>query len=129
MVFKLGRKSGYTVGRVNGIKTLILRRRDEHSPGKPTETVTEDYTIVSEKDEATFSETGDSGAFILDGEGRLVGLLFAGGTGESNERMSRFIGVEELFEDIKKQTDAVDVKVFGSSWIEKMGERELKAKA
>jgi hypothetical protein len=116
MVFKLGRKTGHTVGRLNGIDTLKLSTKKADGTGKlvEVESVTEEYAIIP-VDQVHFSEPGDSGAFILDGHGRLVGLLFAGANGDSNATsISKFIGVEELFEDIKQQTGAADVRVYGA---------------
>jgi hypothetical protein len=104
------------MGQFNGIDTMKLRTRKEDPTGRlvEVETVTEEYAITPVGG-IDFSKPGDSGAFILDDHGRLVGLLFASATGDSNATsISRFIGVEELFEDIKQQTGAADVRVYGA---------------
>ncbi|KAI9861192.1 MAG: hypothetical protein M1813_005365 [Trichoglossum hirsutum] len=68
-VIKSGYSSGTTYGRVSHIK------HDCNVPGNSLPT--SEYVVVGNKGRP-FAFQGDSGAFVLDGHGRLVGLLIAG---------------------------------------------------
>ena len=58
-----------------------------------------------------FSEKGDSGSFVLNNVGRVVGLLF-GGCGVKN--VSYFTHAKDLIADIKEVTGAKAVRLVGS---------------
>jgi hypothetical protein len=83
LVVKNGKTTGVTIGRLTGIESVI-REYDEFGltgTGKRTSLVYSE----SHKD-GLFSAPGDSGSIVVDGEGRLVGLLTGGsGTVESTD--------------------------------------------
>ncbi|OJJ44552.1 hypothetical protein ASPZODRAFT_134633 [Penicilliopsis zonata CBS 506.65] len=57
-----------------------------------------------------FSEPGDSGSIVLDGAGRVVGLLFGGC---QNKTASYFTHVRDLVKDIREVTGASGVRIMG----------------
>jgi len=82
LVVKNGKTTGVTIGRVTGIESVI-REYGEYGLNKTSLEVA--IYPYSHKDGA-FSAPGDSGSIVVDGEGRLVGLLTGGsGTTESTD--------------------------------------------
>ena len=59
-----------------------------------------------------FSEPGDSGAFALNRGGQCVGIVFGG---NSFTESSYVTPVNTLFEDIKRYTGAIDVKILADN--------------
>lgn len=84
---KLGRSSNVTVGRCLGAKAICKWPRYDHH-GQSIDTMTnptEAFVIVGKKFsdlpgwvQHGFALDGDSGSFILDGDGAVTGLLFGG---------------------------------------------------
>ena len=78
LVVKTGMTTKTTIGRMTGFESII-REYPEYGPKRTSmEIAVHSY---SHKDGA-FSDAGDSGSIVIDGEGRLVGLL-TGGTGST----------------------------------------------
>jgi hypothetical protein len=73
MVIKRGLKTGLTVGRANNIISYT-RKYFEGIPPKDSK----EWSIVGYDKSRAFSEKGDSGAAIVDGQGRIGGLLTGG---------------------------------------------------
>jgi len=71
-VQKVGRTTGYQVGRVVRIKETTFVGYDKGTARYIKQ-------IVIRKDSGNFSDAGDSGSLILDMDNRPVALLFAGG--------------------------------------------------
>ena len=72
-VIKNGRSTNVTVGRGTGIESIV--RTDESGLVK----VSREFAIYRHSDEdRPFSAPGDSGWIVVDGKGRIVGLLTAG---------------------------------------------------
>ncbi|KAH0551475.1 hypothetical protein GP486_007310 [Trichoglossum hirsutum] len=82
-VFKRGRTTACTVGYVNGVRSVI---KDE----------TEEYVIVSTAPTGRFAVKGDSGSWIVDRQGLLVGMLW----GVAPEGSAIFTPAEYLFKFI-----------------------------
>ncbi|KAH9035841.1 hypothetical protein EDB84DRAFT_1588082 [Lactarius hengduanensis] len=76
LVIKNGKSTGVTIGRGTGIESFI-REYDEY--GNESTSMEVAIYSYSHKDGA-FSASGDSGSIVVDGLGRIVGLL-TGGTG------------------------------------------------
>jgi hypothetical protein len=75
MFFKIGRSTGITTGEYNGIKShLRTEMPSNHLQEKPPPRITNEHVIISDKDEP-FSENGDSGAWVLNRDGDLVGMI------------------------------------------------------
>ena len=74
MVIKNGRSSGVTIGRAEGI--FSYTRIHSNITG-----ISKEWAILPfDKEKGAFSQKGDSGAAVIDGRGRIGGLL-TGGTG------------------------------------------------
>ncbi|GMK53424.1 hypothetical protein CspeluHIS016_0100100 [Cutaneotrichosporon spelunceum] len=77
-VVKNGRATGTTMGAMNGLESRT-RTKLGHGAYQSMELMV--MTIVAD---ITFSKRGDSGAAVVDRNGRLVGLLTAGGGARAN---------------------------------------------
>ncbi|DAA74801.1 TPA_exp: Uncharacterized protein A8136_2219 [Trichophyton benhamiae CBS 112371] len=110
-VFKIGRSTGFTRGIVNGLETTKLRSWTFGGPSgdTPIQKCGIEWSIVPDNSKDSFSARGDSGAFVLDDNAHMVGLVFAGNTYCTTTYMTP---VAAIFEDIKKITGACGVRVF-----------------
>lgn len=110
-VFKLGRSTGFTKGIMNGIETTRFRScgLGGQSGDALSQSCDIQWAIVPHNGKGLFSAQGDSGAFVLDSNASMVGLLFAGNTFCAATYITP---VAALFEDIKKVTGACGVRVF-----------------
>ena len=73
MVVKNGSTSGITIGRLNDIRSFT-----RHYFGNPGTTSKEVAVLPRNSDSGAFSYPGDSGSAVIDGKGRLAGLLTGG---------------------------------------------------
>lgn len=87
----LGNVSGATCGRYNHIKSNVFWNDQTHP--------TAEHVICGRL--STFGQCGDSGAFVLDHFGRLVGMLVAG---QSKEGWGYVTPIEAVFADIERKT-------------------------
>lgn len=76
LVIKNGNGTGTTIGRATGIKSFVRQYGEHGIHGTSMEIAVYPY---SHKDGA-FSAGGDSGAIVVDGQGRILGML-TGGSG------------------------------------------------
>ena len=106
-LFKVGRRTGFTEGRLNGPKTADVHSWFTDVDGQ-VQHVKGTVFEVTAVDCPTFGDFGDSGSFVLDASGQLVGLSVGGG---SQLGTGLFVGVEDLFEDIKLITGAKRVSL------------------
>ncbi|KAI9711416.1 MAG: hypothetical protein M1812_007161 [Candelaria pacifica] len=98
---KKGRTTGVTIGRVNQIQQLIKWSKEGESN---VETLQWEIIPVSENtDIRGFADIGDSGAFVMDQERRIVALLFALWQDQTTGNSGIVIPIEEVFDDIQKQ--------------------------
>ena len=74
MVMKCGHASGLTVGRLNTIRSFT-RYYFKDEPGEMSKEVT---VLPRNSKSGAFSQGGDSGSGVVDGKGRLAGLLTGG---------------------------------------------------
>lgn len=58
--------------------------------------------------DGTFAEPGDSGAFLFDRLGQVVGILIGG---FKRKETVYFTPIENIFDDIKEVTGAIDVQI------------------
>jgi hypothetical protein len=79
-VIKRGCTTGTTIGRATGIKSFVR----EYLPDGTHRTSMEWAILGYDQKSRAFSAPGDSGAIIVDGEGRMGGLL-TGGTGKMDD--------------------------------------------
>ncbi|MCJ1431138.1 hypothetical protein MMC27_000489 [Xylographa pallens] len=107
-LFKFGRSTDFTMGAYNGVGECLVKSWKRGTDGKLVQTIGHDHMVVSGPvhDRSHFSSSGDSGAFVMDEHGALIGLLFGG---NPSTQVSFFTSAVDLFEDIKFMTGAVDV--------------------
>ncbi|QRV93321.1 hypothetical protein RhiJN_21339 [Ceratobasidium sp. AG-Ba] len=80
MVIKRGSASGLTVGHLNTLRSVVRY----YFEGKPGQSSREVAVYPRNSKSGAFSEPGDSGAAVIDGKGRVAGILIGGaGTTES----------------------------------------------
>lgn len=105
-LYKIGRSTGFTAGRLNGVGMTELHSWQQNDDGSWKEVRSTAYCVVPTADtNQAFGEGGDSGAFVINNKGRFVGLYF----GASTDNTGYFTSAEDLIEDIKRVTGAVDV--------------------
>ncbi|KAH9945058.1 uncharacterized protein BXZ73DRAFT_38768 [Epithele typhae] len=83
-VLKSGRSSGVTIGRGNGINSIV---REYDTLGRPVKTSLE-WCVLSVIDKQPFSEQGDSGSIIVDHRGQVAGMLVGGSDDRTHNRMA-----------------------------------------
>ncbi|KAI2606773.1 hypothetical protein GGR54DRAFT_408503 [Hypoxylon sp. NC1633] len=79
MVMKNGNKTGFSVGRLNTIRAFV-RTYFEGQPGQMSKEIA---VLPRISKSGVFSAKGDSGSVVIDGKGRVCGLL-TGGDGASD---------------------------------------------
>ena len=72
--------NGVTIGRATGIKSVVSSSPDNRSKKPSMEWAILQYDSRS----GPFSDSGDSGAIIVDGKGRIGGLLTSGTCGSES---------------------------------------------
>jgi hypothetical protein len=91
-VFKRGRTTDYTIGYVNGQrKARKLGDNQKDSEGK--ESFTREFSITSSSTNGLFSQPGDSGSWIMDKQGQLVGMVW----GKLGDGSTAFTPAEYIF--------------------------------
>lgn len=93
VVAKFGKATGFTVGTVHAPFDIVCM---PDSGGKETR----EYSVLGDKGTA-FAAGGDSGAFVLDGDGSLVGIVFGGNTATL---LTYVIPIDAIFKDIEACT-------------------------
>src|SRR5690606_159840 len=106
-LFKYGRRTGFTGGRLNGLQQCDIQGRDQQERGKLEFYRGKANTIVPEG-VTPFGDSGDSGSFVVDEEGRFAGLYFGGYMGRGT---GLFVEAKDLFQDIMYITGATGVRV------------------
>ncbi len=89
-VVKYGRTSGWTAGRMNELRSDCVRERGS----LPTTELCVAGILEP------FSKCGDSGAPVMDGRGRLIGILTGGGW-STGEDLTYVTPIDWLVEDIE----------------------------
>lgn len=90
-----GKRSGPTLGVVSAADSKVGRA------GLPGTTI--EY-VVTGVDNEDFAKGGDSGTFVLDSTGALVGLLWGGPIGEQHEGPGYVTPILEVIKDIEERT-------------------------
>jgi hypothetical protein len=109
LVAKLGPRKSLATGKVSASQ-FSLFNLEEHR-GQPSL----DWVVIGARDTLSFAGRGDSGAWVFDTEGRLVGMVVGSGVGPLIDRTSGscvhpedewnyITPVEPLFQDIERQT-------------------------
>lgn len=108
-VFKLGRTTNATEGMFSGLKSLVLETGKGDSGETVVKETLEHWIAAYDNADSRFSKPGDSGAVVLDKNGRFVGLLFGGGV---EKNITYFTPWKRLFDDIKHITGALKVRPY-----------------
>ena len=107
-LFKIGRSTKATWGKYNLIQTISLSGW-RNGPGEDRKIHYEDHSVVPwPAFGQAFAKPGDSGAFVFDEFGGVVGLLLGGDRGTETVR---FTALEDVFDDIRHITGATDVRL------------------
>jgi hypothetical protein len=105
-LYKVGRTTQFTTGEYGGLETVHLHRTIVK--GEEVRSTTVEHSITSPSVNKWFSDVGDSGAFIIDKDAQVVGLLFAGA---SANNATYFTHIKDVFDDIMAVTGALDVRI------------------
>ena len=115
-VIKKGARTGVTCGQVVPQYHRVRQSNDFGPPGTSKRYLTffelhsavigvEDPDSV-EEEPPSFSKKGDSGAWIVDLEGRLVGLLHSGINDSAGKSIASFVSpIKEVFAQLEQKTD------------------------
>ncbi|OJD09966.1 hypothetical protein AJ78_08830 [Emergomyces pasteurianus Ep9510] len=106
-LYKIGRRTNFTIGRYQGLRSLHLESLRPSDQGQKVVAVTKEAAITP-KNGFQFSAEGDSGSFVFDELANFVGLLSAG---NMETGVAYFTPATILFEDIKWITGARDVRL------------------
>lgn len=107
VVFKSGRSTSITQAKFHGLKSVLITREPIPMYGTFRLVTTWEYAFASIS-EGPFAEPGDSGTFVSTRLGGVVGLLWGGA--ERND-IGYVTPIEAVFDDIKKVTGAVEVRI------------------
>ena len=96
------------MGKLNAVKMFTFEDKDYlKDDGTPCRRVSYDYCVAGYMG-SSFCEGGDSGAFMMDEDGKFIGLLFGG---DLKSALTRVLVAEDLFDDIKHVTGAKVVRL------------------
>lgn len=107
-LYKAGRATHLTSGEDVGLRSVHIHRHIVQGKEIPVETY--EHCIKGQRN-TRFSRHGDSGAFIFDSQGCVVGLLFGGSEAKYT---SYYTHIHDIFADIKEVTGATGVRIMGS---------------
>ncbi|OAP54049.1 hypothetical protein AYL99_11583 [Fonsecaea erecta] len=116
-VFKIGRTTGFTKGKINPAKSFVKVLEAPYTRVWPAEPGTEHQQIpelsrasavcvVTAEKDRKFAGPGDSGAVVFNTRGEMKGLVVAG---NSDHTVTYMTPSNVLVNDIKKMTGAKDV--------------------
>ncbi|PWY90810.1 hypothetical protein BO70DRAFT_307080 [Aspergillus heteromorphus CBS 117.55] len=113
VLMKVGHASGATAGFYNKLLTAMIATRIVD--GKETPMVTHEHSIYPSvtKGKRSVIEHGDSGSFVFDHSGAVVGMAWGG---NAYEDTGYFTEISDLIEDIKNQTGIREIRLLGGSY-------------
>ena len=105
MVMKVGRATGLTIGRANNILSFTRTYFGDNDCG-----VSKEWAILPfDSKSGAFSEKGDSGAVVVDGRGRIGGLLTGGGGQTESMDVSYVTPIEFVMRAIRSNKSLANV--------------------
>jgi hypothetical protein len=107
--FKSGRSTSITRARFSKLKSVLISQEPERVHGglrPPKPVITWEYAFASS--EGPFAESGDSGTFVFNQIGGVVGLLWGGAERSDTAYVTP---IEAIFDDIKEVTGALEVRI------------------
>lgn len=106
---KTGRTTQLTTGEYGGVvQAMIARELGPHGQLQTKITYEHTVVVVDTYSASPFSEPGDSGSFVYDRGGGVIGLLLGGW---ERKNSTYFTPIENIFDDIKDVTGAVEVRI------------------
>ena len=96
-----GYRSGRNTVRYNGLQVAEIEK------GK----YTLEYSITVFAEDGHAALTGDSGSLLCTPLGEVVGMTIAG---YNHNRIARFTRIDDLTKDIKEQSCAKDIRMWGN---------------
>lgn len=106
ILHKMGRRTGETIGRYNGLAEAMTSRR--YVDGKLVVKATLEHTVISNDRKDIFELSGDSGAFVYTTTGQVVGMCFGG---PEHAKFGYFTHIHDIIDDIEKVTGAKDIRL------------------
>ena len=107
-LIKIGRTTDCTAGWYNAIEEYHFNDRVNPNPNGTFDKIVSRNPLVGCSHQLPFSNEGDSGSFVLNQEGELVGIVI-GGNAVSNHTFITLIG--DIFNDIIHLTGAKAVRL------------------
>lgn len=106
----MGRTTGITWGRCNGILKSLIKSWELNVNGQSIEVEGSEQSVVGRpiRGDNEFGMPGDSGAFVIDELGSLVGLYWGG---NEYSGVSYYTEIRHVFEDIMMITGARSVRL------------------
>ena len=98
LVIKNGKGTGVTIGRATGIMSFVREYFEDGTHGTSMELAIYPYG----HGDGAFSAPGDSGSIVVDGKGRIVGLLTGGAGMTDSTDVTYATPFYWLFERIKE---------------------------
>ncbi|KAL4912364.1 hypothetical protein BDW62DRAFT_24456 [Aspergillus aurantiobrunneus] len=106
VLYKMGRATGFTVGKYGGLKSAAVARRIVG--GEEREVATWEHCFTSPG--KYIINKGDSGSFVFTTTGYVVGMLFGGA---NSGDIGYFTCTRDLLDDIRLITGAKQVRILG----------------
>ena len=107
-LIKCGRTTGWTEGLINSIDQYHFDDcANPNLDGSYPRAVSQNPLVLS-RSRSPFAEKGDSGAFVLNELGKLVGIVIGGSTTGDHSFMTL---IDDIFEDIIHLTGAKAVRL------------------
>ena len=107
IVLKVGRATGTTFGNFQKmLQTDTLHSWTQKETGEWEEVTTLECAVLTPYGSEPFGRAGDSGSFVFSTEGEMIGLYFGG---NDHTGLSYFTRIQDVFDDIKKITQAKEV--------------------
>lgn len=107
VLFKSGRSTSITQARFNQLKSVLVTREPDPVHGGLRLVTTWEHAFVSISDKP-FADPGDSGTFVFTELGGVIGLLWGGAERSTTGYVTP---IEAIFDDIKRVTGAVEVRI------------------
>lgn len=107
-LYKSGRSTSMTASVYHGLESVKLDRLQSKKGLGYHLVITWVYKIATSENSLPFAEHGDSGAWITRVDGKVFGILTGG---DERQDTTYFCRINDVFDDIKDITGAVEVRI------------------